>query len=130
MNLLRRYPLVLATIVVGLLVAGLYLANVATAARFAATIYVLGIIVWVSVGMVKDILRGHWGLDILAVVAMAATLATGEYAAALIVALMLTGGEALEDYAEQRARRELTSLLDRAPDIAHEIGRASCRGGE
>src|SRR5690625_2489660 len=119
MNLLRRYPLVLATIAVGLLVAGLYLANAATAARFAATIYVLGIIVWVSVGMVKDILRGHWGLDILAVVAMAATLATGEYAAGLIVALMLTGGEGWEDYAEQRARRELPALLDRAPDIAH-----------
>ena len=119
MNLLRRYPLVLATIVVGLLVAVLYLASVPTAARVAATVYVLGIITWVSVGMVKDILRGHWGLDILAVVAMGATLATGEYAAALIVALMLTGGEALEDYAEQRARRELTSLLDRAPDIAH-----------
>src|SRR5690625_6537778 len=118
MNLLRRYPLVLATIAVGLLVAGLYLANAATAARFAATIYVLGIIVWVSVGMVKDILRGHWGLDILAVVAMAATLATGEHAAGRIVALMLTAGRAREAYAEQRARRERAAHPDPAPEIA------------
>lgn len=121
MQLIRRYPLVLATLVVGVIVAVAYVLGHDTAARWIATVYVGGIVVWVSIGMVKDILRGHWGLDILAVVAMVATLATGEYAAALIVSLMLTGGEALEDYAEQRARRELTSLLDRAPHTAHVI---------
>ena len=40
-------------------------------------------------GMVRDVLRGHVGLDILAVVAMVATLAVGEYIAALIIVLML-----------------------------------------
>src|SRR5690625_7462620 len=109
MNLLRRYPLFLATIVVGLLVAVLYLASVPTAARVAATVYVLGIITWVSVGMVKEILRGHWGRAILAAVAMGATIATGEDAVALIVALMLSGGEPLQEYAQQRARQSLKS---------------------
>lgn len=119
MNLIRRYPLVLATLIVGVTVAVVYLLGHKDAAQWIATGYVGAIIVWVGIGMVKDILRGHWGLDILAVVAMGATLATGEYAAALIVSLMLTGGEALEDYAEQRARDELTSLLDRNPETAH-----------
>jgi heavy metal translocating P-type ATPase len=32
---------------------------------------------------------------------------------------MLTGGEALEDYAEHRAKTELTALLDHAPKLAH-----------
>lgn len=119
MDALRRYPLVLATIAVGIGAGAAYLLGHHSLAQWLATGYVAGVIAWVSVGMVRDIMWGHWGLDILAVVAMAATLATGEYAAALIVALMLTGGEALEDYAEHRARRELTALLDRAPDTAH-----------
>ena len=41
--------------------------------------------------------------------------------AALIVVLMLTGGEALEDYATSRAHREVSALLDRAPRIAHRV---------
>ena len=41
--------------------------------------------------MIRDIIRGHLGLDILAVVAMIATLAVGEYLAALIIVLMLSG---------------------------------------
>ena len=45
--------------------------------------------------MVRDVMRGHVGLDVLAVVAMVATLAVGEYVAALIIVLMLSGGEAL-----------------------------------
>ncbi len=110
-----------ATILAGLVTAIVYLSGAPGAARVVATLYVAGVILWVSVGMVRDILRGHWGLDILAVVAMAATLAVGEYAAGLIVALMLTGGEALEDYAGHRARRELTSLLEAAPDVAHVV---------
>ena len=37
---------------------------------------------------------------------------------------MLTGGEALEDYAAGRARRDLSALLDRAPQRAHRLGTA------
>ncbi|MGG7382293.1 hypothetical protein ACQ7B2_27245, partial [Escherichia coli] len=39
--------------------------------------------------------------------------------AAIVIVLMLTGGEALEDFAERRAHRELTELLKRAPQQAH-----------
>ena len=46
---------------------------------------------------------------------MAGCLFIGEYLAGNVVALMLTGGEMLEDYARARARREMTALLARAP---------------
>ncbi|STC40870.1 cation-transporting P-type ATPase [Corynebacterium amycolatum] len=68
--------------------------------------------------MAKQIIRREFGLDILAVIAMVATLAVGEYIAASIIALMLTGGEALENYAAYCAKRDLRSLLDRAPHKA------------
>ncbi|WBL19102.1 P-type ATPase [Citricoccus sp. NR2] len=66
-------------------------------------------------------MSGHWGLDILAVIAMIATLAVGEYVAGLIIALMLTGGEALETLAARRASRELDTLLNRAPVYAQRV---------
>ncbi|ASK67120.1 cadmium-translocating P-type ATPase [Brachybacterium avium] len=83
---------------------------------------VLGIVIVVTaIEMAWDLLRGHWGLDILAVIAMIATLAVQEYVAGLIIALMLTGGEALEDLAARRASRELDQLMSRAPAFAQRI---------
>jgi len=102
-------------------VLALNLSGLDQAGRWLATLYVSAIIVWTLIGMVRDVMRGHVGLDVLAVVAMVATLAVGEYVAALIIVLMLSGGEALEDYAGRRAKKELTALLDRSPQIAHVI---------
>ena len=76
-------------------------------------------IVVTAVDMVKALKAGQWGLDILAVVAMVATLAVEEYLAGLIIALMLTGGEALEEMAADRASRELNSLINRRPTFAN-----------
>ena len=83
---------------------------------------VLGIVIVITaIDMFKDLMRGRWGLDILAVIAMIATLAVQEYVAGLIISLMLTGGEALEDLAARRASRELDQLLNRAPAFAGRI---------
>jgi heavy metal translocating P-type ATPase len=76
-------------------------------------------------GMVRSMLRGHLGLDLLAVTAIVATVAVGEFWASLIIVIMLTGGEALEDAAAGRAERELTSLLDRTPQLAHRVTEGS-----
>lgn len=122
-RLLTRYPVITATVITGLVVLGLDLAELEGASRWLATLYVSGIIVWTLIGMIRDIMHGHVGLDVLAVVAMVATLAVGEYVASLIIVLMLSGGEALEDYASRRAKKELTALLDRSPQIAHVIVR-------
>ncbi|MCB1299082.1 MAG: hypothetical protein KDB08_08910, partial [Microthrixaceae bacterium] len=117
----RQYPILAMTIVVGVVVVALDLTSTGSVAMWIAVVYVSLIVLWTAIGVVRDILRGHFGLDILAVVAMVATLAVGEYLASLIIVLMLSGGEALEDFAARRAKRELTSLLDRSPQIAHVI---------
>ncbi|MDO5753898.1 heavy metal translocating P-type ATPase [Arthrobacter sp.] len=116
---LRRYPVVALTILVGLAVTVLLLSGADSAARWVASIFALAVAAHQSIGMVRDIMRGHWGIDILAVTAIVATVSVGEYIASLIVVLMLTGGAALEDYAAGRATKELTSLLERAPRTAH-----------
>jgi heavy metal translocating P-type ATPase len=116
---LRRYPEITFAIVILTTVLLLRASDEGSAARWVATAYVGAFIVWTLVGMVRDVLRGHVGLDILAVVAMVATLAVGEYVAALIIVLMLSGGRALEDFAGRRAKRDLTALLDRSPRVAH-----------
>jgi heavy metal translocating P-type ATPase len=62
--------------------------------------------------------RKEFGLDLIAALAMGGALVLGEYLTGSIVALMYTGGEALEDFAQRRARRELTALLNRVPRTA------------
>ncbi len=116
---IKRYPVVATTLAVG--VAGLVLmvAGWSTAASWVVGGYALAIAVWQGWSMVRDLLRGTFGLDVLAVTAITATVLVGDYWAALIVVLMLTGGEALEDYANARAHREISALLERAPRLAH-----------
>lgn len=72
-------------------------------------------------GMIQDLRIGTYGVDILAATAIATSVIMHEYWAAIVIVLMLTGGESLEDYAEKRASRELDALLDRAPQMAHVI---------
>lgn len=71
------------------------------------------------VEMIKTLRSGKYGVDILAITAIVATLAVGEYWASLMILIMLTGGDSLEDYASRQAGRELQSLLDNSPQIAH-----------
>lgn len=73
------------------------------------------------VEMVKTLKSGRYGVDILAITAIVATLAVGEYWASLMILIMLTGGDSLEDYAAKRANKELKSLLDNSPQKAHQL---------
>jgi magnesium-transporting ATPase (P-type) len=50
---------------------------------------------------------------------MSGALALGQNLAGIVIALMYAGGNALEDFAVARAERDLRSLIDRAPKIAH-----------
>ncbi|UOQ88346.1 cadmium-translocating P-type ATPase [Agromyces endophyticus] len=119
LKLARRYWVVTLTLAIGILGIVLALSGAGAAVQWLFSAYALAIAAWQAVGMVRDILRGHWGLDILAVTAIVATVLVGEYVAALLVVLMLTGGAALEDYANRRAKRELDALLTRSPQLAH-----------
>ena len=70
------------------------------------------------VEIVSSLRRGEVGLDIVAALSMTAAIAFGEELAAVVVALMYAGGQNLESFAERRARREMTALLDRVPRTA------------
>ena len=72
-------------------------------------------------GMWDDIRNGTYGIDILAATAIIASVLLKQYWAAIVVVIMLTGGESLEEYADNRALSELHSLLDHAPTKAHLI---------
>jgi len=73
------------------------------------------------VEMVKTLRSGKYGVDLLAITAIVATLAVSEYWAGLVVLIMLTGGDSLEDYAAKRASTELKALLDNSPRTAHRL---------
>lgn len=117
----RRYPFVVATLLVAAV------AGVLTATPWS------GVSPWLLAGfavlmaarsawaMVRELRRGTFGVDILAVTAIVASVVVGEYWAAIVIVLMLTGGEALEDYAANRAKRDLTALLSRAPQLGHRV---------
>jgi heavy metal translocating P-type ATPase len=117
--LLLRYPVFSLTAVVAVAGGILALVGNESAARWVISIFALAVAAKESVNMVRSILKGRWGIDVLAVTAIIATVLVGEYWASIIIVLMFTGGEALEDYAETRAKRELTALLDNTPQIAH-----------
>lgn len=71
------------------------------------------------VDMIKKLRNGDYGVDLLAITAIVATLAVQEYWAAMVILLMLVGGDSLEDYANHKAHSDLQSLLDKAPQKAH-----------
>ncbi|OTP09443.1 cadmium-translocating P-type ATPase [Enterococcus sp. 10A9_DIV0425] len=71
--------------------------------------------------MIKTLRSGKYGVDILAITAIVATLVVHEYWASLMILIMLTGGDSLEDYAHNKAGKELQSLLDNTPRIAHKL---------
>lgn len=70
-------------------------------------------------GMIQDLRSGTYGVDILAATAIITSLLLHQYWAAIVIVLMLTGGESLENYANHRAERELEALLSRVPQEAH-----------
>ena len=57
----------------------------------------------------------------LAVVAILSTVAVAEYWASWAVTLMITSGEAIEEYAQAKAERSLTALMEAAPQTAHVV---------
>jgi len=79
-----------------------------------------------AIGLVPigwEVVSGIWrrqpGVDLIALLAMAGALALEEYLAGAVIAFMLATGRTLEDFAEGRAHRELSALLERAPRVAH-----------
>lgn len=77
------------------------------------------IVVGLAFSMIREFFAGRVGVDAVAFVAMAGALVLGEHLAGIVVAVMYAGGNMLEDFAVGRAERDLRSLIDRAPRLAH-----------
>ena len=88
-----------------------------------ADIPLLVVIVLGGVPIVLQILlrliRGDFGADLLAVLALVTGAWLGEYLAAVLIILMLAGGKALEAYAMRKASSVLLALSERMPSSAH-----------
>ncbi|MFD7639355.1 heavy metal translocating P-type ATPase [Kitasatospora sp. NPDC059795] len=80
----------------------------------ATAVAVAPALMWVA----QALRRGRAGVDLIAVLALVGTLATGEYLAGALIALMLSGGRWLDAAAERRATRDLRELLRHAPRTA------------
>jgi cation transport ATPase len=121
--LLRRWVTPAAALawiaVLGLLAGGVcHLAGASGTGDVVWQVTIVVTLVPVTWEVVRGMAHGDFGVDIIALLAMATALLAGELLAGAIVAVMVTGGDALEDYAAGRARRDLTALLRRAPQAA------------
>lgn len=69
--------------------------------------------------MIKHLLHGTLGIDLLAFVALLATLCIGEFWASYLIVVMVWTGESIEDFAHMKAQRNLSLLVSAAPKTAH-----------
>ncbi len=84
-------------------------------ARFAWLLGTLPVLLALTVSLFKAVMRRQAGIDVLAWLAIALAIALDETLAAAVIALMLASGRTLERYAQDRAQREMSALLGRAP---------------
>ncbi len=120
-DLAPRLPFVLAAGPLLGLAAGAtaYWAGYTTAGRWAwaaAGAWGAAQALWATVSGLR---RGRYGVDVIALAALAGAVAVGEYLASAVIGLMLVTGRALEAWATRRARLDLRDLAQRAPQRAH-----------
>jgi heavy metal translocating P-type ATPase len=70
-------------------------------------------------GLLRNLVAGEFGSDLLAGISIVTSVILGEYLAGVLVVLMLSGGEALEERAVSRAGDVLNALARRMPTLAH-----------
>jgi len=73
---------------------------------------------FIALSAVTSLLEGVFGVDVLATVAVVVSIAVGEYLAAAVIAIMLGGGEILEDFASGRASSAIQKLIEASPKTA------------
>ena len=115
----RSLPLMGAALA-GLLAGGVaWLGGAAGVAEVLWGITTAVVLAPLAFSVAADLRRGEAGVDVIALLAMAGSLALGQFLAGAVIALMLSGGQALEAFAGARARRDLAALLERAPRVVH-----------
>ena len=93
----------------------LYLAGAQQAAHVAWALTTAVAMIPMSWDVIGGLARRQPGVDVIALLAMAGALLLRQFLAGAVIALMLSSGEALEAFANRRAHKELSSLLERAP---------------
>ncbi len=112
----RLFSIAIISIIVGLL---LYLSGQKNAAKYLIDTVAIIETIPLLINMYHDIQLGRYGVDILAATSIITGVILGQYWASIVVVLMLTGGQALEEYAGRRAQSELKALLKQAPQKAN-----------
>ena len=69
--------------------------------------------------MIDDLAHGTLGIDLLAFVALLATLCIGEFWASYLIVVMVFTGGAIEDFAQDAAQKNLSLLVNASPQTAH-----------
>ncbi|GAC1499256.1 MAG: heavy metal translocating P-type ATPase [Candidatus Saccharimonadales bacterium] len=114
----RLFSLAVVTVIGGLI---LDILKLHTASHYLLSIVSIIAVIPLLYGMLQTLKSGTYGIDILAATAIIASVILGQFWAAIVIVLMLTGGESLEDYAQHKAKSELRALLEHAPHRAHLI---------
>src|SRR5438046_1635358 len=115
-----RGALAAATIVV--IVAGFVLKLAAP--EWSSTVWLAGLVITGTPIVWRTVLEarhGRWATDVVAVLAIVGAVALRQPLAGLVIVLMRSGGEALEQYAAGRASAALRELEEAAPRIAHRL---------
>lgn len=126
---LSNYYLIILTIVVGILALifqfGFQLNLVSLILiHLCAAIFVIITVV----SMIKELIEGHVGLDILALTSIISTLFVNDtingitiegYWACLMIMIMMASGQALESFSSRKANKELTELINKTPKVVH-----------
>lgn len=79
----------------------------------------LGVAIPLTLAIVRDALRKQMGADLLALLALITGALMQEWLVVGIIALMVSGGAALENTASLRASQILEALAQRSPTLAH-----------
>ena len=109
-------PLSVGGLVLGLVLA---VAGQPDPAHIAWTVPSLIVGLWLLASIIRALVQGEAGVDVIAVLAIGGALLFNEALTAAVIGVMLATGDALERYAAGRAHRELSALISRAPRLVH-----------
>jgi heavy metal translocating P-type ATPase len=115
----RKYTtpfLLVVGIILALILYSLHVSEIANI--LLVTLLVLGSFPYV-VEIYHSILHRQFGVDILALASISASVLAKEYLAGAVILLMLSGGELLEERAIRHTRKALTEILAAVPTQAH-----------
>ncbi|PWC27018.1 heavy metal translocating P-type ATPase [Teichococcus aestuarii] len=99
----------------------LWMRGAGVAAGWVWSAAALPVALHVAAGLWRSLRGGRPGVDVIALAAVLAAVATGEAATAAVIAVMVAGGEALEAWAGARAGSALADLLARTPRRAQRL---------